>query len=827
MGFLAPEMYVRGKPYCAKVDTWSLGCTLLAFYNCGRPFSGGEFYQLTCILQMDSGNEERIAEERAKLDRIVSEMLQKVLPDDHIDSVIALRGLIGMCLVCDPSQRPCVTDLLSTEQLRVLSQTSKEPLDDPPESYGLPDPPGTPDSADIVSALIRNLIERFDFNHTGCLDKWELDLVRDRLHRSLEEKDMRSLELMGCWLDFQRGCPDADLATPDDATGRTLLHAVAQSDRSDELLDLLEDYCEEANPGNSDIPFTPFLHARDRDGHTPLWLAAAEGTSPKLCVRLLELGANVEAIDNDGVSVLQKCLAPGYQKPGEKRVDVITALRAFGAQVPPGLHKEPRKLTMQMFEAACISMEDARKTISKLQHGLNEMRQQRRLEQLSKSVPILPLMRPFSNHETPAFEMDNLSTPLQPYIESDAIGFDIEPLGSNATQHIMESPPISGRSQGASSSKASPTKTVSAVPAVLEKSSWTSASGELPDLSPVIPSRAASRDATSAQRSIGSRSGQRPPPMPNRRSIDRATEASPVVPRSLFQNRSRPSPGASPSHSPSSGRGRSMDIQEIDEEPNIIPATDVENQLRRHLLKLGKNHIQSAFRYADKDGDNLVGLEDIRHLLDTLDLSEGEEAKMCLKYFGLGRGLGMKAFSSWLRAKVNVSDTCVEHDQSMRHTMRQTRSSSQRITGNAWRKTNSSHGHRARSTDGFPCKAAPMHAVDPGMADESMIEYRPVTQQSSLAQSGERMPGDSLEPVVRRLSVPQEYSSVSRLPSLKEHERSRSPACHVKSTSAGGRCHSNRSTYSSTGGRTGHRSISASSLQRTSLSNKSHTPGSS
>jgi len=728
-------------------------------------------------------------------------MLHQVLPDNDLEVVAALRNLIAMCLRSDPAMRPSITILPGMDELRMLSKASHVKLDDMPEPDSLSEI-STEESADIVSALIRNLVDRFDFTQTGCLDKWELDLVRDRLHRSLEEKDVRSLELMGCWLDFQRGCPEADLTTPDDATGRTLLHAVAQSDRAEELMALVEDYCEEAYPGHSDVPLSPCLAVRDREGHTPLWLAAAMGASPTFCVRLLELGADVNASDDAGVTCLQRCLAPGYQKPGEQRADVVTVLRGFGARLPDGIYEQPPHLTKQLMAAARTSMSDARKVVSKLQTRLNEMRHQRKLTQMSKEAPPLPL--PFDANAPEPLALDNgEDAPKQ-----------TPPLRN--TPKMDTRFPTSVRCQDSGSKEVSTDiPRISIEPPVIAESEVTASPEQ--SITPAPLASTPAPDSATEHRPVGNKSGQRPPPMPVRTSRG-APDASPVAPRVLFQAHSRASPSASASPSPRSPRAQAPEAPASDLHTDTRAVMQgIEKRLRQHLLKLGANHVQAAFRYADKDGDNHVGREDVRHLLETLELSEGEEASACLRYFGRGRGMGIKGFAAWLRGKVNAADVCGDIEKSPEQAMR--RSSSQRPnwTSRDWtRSTRSSHGTRARSTDGFPGKSSAMPAILPRKSFENGANDRLISPDPISERCGPGIPPGELEPQVRRLSR-ELASSVSPLPLLSKG-RSHSPLDTVLFE---GRCRSRDSARCSSRGRR-PRSGNVSSLRHSSLGGRSH-----
>lgn len=264
----------------------------------------------------------------------------------------------------------------------------------------------------------------------------------------------------------------------------------------------------------------------------------------------------------------------------------------------------------------------------------------------------------------------------------------------------------------------------------------------------------------------------------------RSCDPSPVAPRTLFPNCSRPSASASASASPRVEDDR-------DERPAL---NELEKQLREHLLKLGKNHVQAAFRYADKNCDNHVSSDDIRLVLETLHV-EGEGAKECLKYFS-GRGLGIKAFAAWLRGKVSISCLFRDSEQAMRRT------GTHRSSSHSAGRSGSAHGYRAsddssraRSTDGFLFKAAAMPVAEcerpaANATDDRLLGYpEPV----AMEPGPERATG-ALEPIVRTINLEHRRSSVSRLPYL---DRSRSPANVM---AAGGRSQSNASARSSRSG---------------------------
>jgi len=544
----------------------------------------------------------------------------------------------------------------------------------------------------------------------------------------------------------------------------------------------------------------------------------------------------VKAADDAGVTVMDRCLLPGYSRPGEKRVDVVTVLRAFGGAANP-----PKNLTLQLLTAARLSMSDASKVVTKLQNSINEVRRLRKeakaAAQIDAPVPFLPLVRDAIQNDLVATDVEDESLPLETPLDTDADSLPTSgfPLTSAPDGDIAE----------------------------------------LPSVSPVPVCRA-TPDVKSSRRSVGTRSSQRPPTMPKRStafgSTEKPPEASPVPRRALFGNYTGASPSPSPSPSPrtlnaelseSSAREHSQEphLKAIHEEELVV--NEVEKILRQHLLKLGKNHIQSAFRVADRDCDNNVSADDVQQFFEVLNLAESEESKACLTYFG--RGIGFKAFAAWIRGKVNASDA-IQDLSAMRSATSHGRT--QNCTNDSLMRSNTSHGRipsssdsttshgrlptgadgihrnnvsspgpgarktsadgfhrkdahagprgrstdalprkatalaqefqmasRARSTDGFPRKAAAMPAVE---------SDRPTENASASLEPSPLLCGDGLEPVVRKLILEPAASrstSAAALPviSSPEMERARSPAKLVNR----GRSQSNASSRSGGSARPG------------------------
>jgi len=244
--------------------------------------------------------------------------------------VAALREVLLLCLQANPVQRPSATTLLRSPELRALSECVGVAVDMPAEDTGLEE--DEVEKSVAVADLIQSLLERFGQHGSegSSLESNTLDLLRDRLHRSLEEQDKSSAELLGCWLHFVRSCPQVGLESPDLLTQRTLLHALVQSHSSDSLLEILENHCE----GQNSDSLSSMVNVKDEHGRGALALAASQGMSPHVCLRLLELGASVEELDDDGESPMMKCLKQGFERPGERRRDIITVLLAYGAKVP-------------------------------------------------------------------------------------------------------------------------------------------------------------------------------------------------------------------------------------------------------------------------------------------------------------------------------------------------------------------------------------------------------------------------------------------------------------------------------------------------------------
>eukprot|EP00927_Polykrikos_kofoidii_P034235 TRINITY_DN29071_c0_g1_i1.p1 TRINITY_DN29071_c0_g1~~TRINITY_DN29071_c0_g1_i1.p1 ORF type:complete len:1268 (+),score=165.26 TRINITY_DN29071_c0_g1_i1:246-4049(+) len=377
MGFLAPEMYERCARYCSKVDIWAMGVTVLAYFNDGRPCSGEVFYNLTLALQYDNANADRVNAARAQLDAAVEAMLVDVLPDLE-PPISSLRTVLALCLRAHPADRPSAGEMLQTESMLALARSCGMFMDDPPECLDLIE--GEVEPSTVVAAMLHSLVERFDLSKRGALDSSELALVRDRLHRSLEEKDVRSLELMSCWLTFLRGMPLDVMSSSDDFTGRTLLHALVQSHRAEALLGMLEDHMEIDIDDNAS-KLEPMLAARDWEGCTALWLACASGTAPLACLRLLELRADVHAADAKGTTALERCASSGYERPGEQRSRVVTALIAFGARVPANLSEARRQMSTRMSEALGQTVAQAKKAVSAWQQELRHASLQRRVRE--------------------------------------------------------------------------------------------------------------------------------------------------------------------------------------------------------------------------------------------------------------------------------------------------------------------------------------------------------------------------------------------------------------------------------------------------------------
>jgi hypothetical protein len=611
---------------------------------------------------------------------------------------------------------------------------------------------GMTDPSEVTSALIRNLIDRFDFTRSGTLDAWELDLVRDRLHRSLEEKDEYSVQLMDCWLDFQRGCPEANLAAPDEATGRTILHALAQSHHCEELFGLLEGYCEEICPSHPDMALAPFLAARDNEGHTPLWLAAAAGASPQLCVRFLELGSDVHSTDNSGVDVLQSCLAPGYQRPGEQRADVATVLCAFGAVLPRRYIERQARITEQLLLAARLSKEEARKMVSKWKTCLDEARQCRILKRMNKSAPAaLPMIAyagrpnsPLGNEGTASAE--RVPTPPVPIplpsiclkateIER-MMEADDTPVNAERRKSIVANP-MSGLIQG--DEEAESGNVVSKSRAVSPKDIEVSSEQRTPKsrlASPGIESRRAT-SASSDWMRRSAYSGR--PPLPRKNT----NHSSGTVGR----RSSNSSPIGSKEDKGSASKQWEVACDSA-QESVVQSATSLEDDIRHYLLRLSKNHIASAFRIADFDCDNHVGPQDLRHLLSHLHLADGEEAKSCLHEFG--SGMKIRSFAAWLRGKTSWVELS-SHVGAEKASVRLTRNFSDRLLRVSATKLAVEHGSSIEDLRGDGTIASP-----------------------ELSLNGDILSHDSL---LARQSCSDEHgtANVSHLPHIVD-ERSRSPA---------------------------------------------------
>merc|ERR1712100_692140 len=140
---------------------------------------------------------------------------------------------------------------------------------------------------------MHELMDRFSFGDDASSSRRltieEPDLLRSGFHRALADRDVRSLDLTSCWLDFLKQCPDVNCAEQDSRYGQTLLHAVVQNHRSEALLDLVEEYYEDLGTSLEEDT----VNLRDDQGYTALALAAQCSTSAPCCLRLLELKSDI------------------------------------------------------------------------------------------------------------------------------------------------------------------------------------------------------------------------------------------------------------------------------------------------------------------------------------------------------------------------------------------------------------------------------------------------------------------------------------------------------------------------------------------------------
>jgi len=608
MGYLAPEMYERNARYCSKVDVWSLGCTVLSYYNDSKPCLAEDYYALTLILQFHSRDVERVEEARSTLDSAIQLKLdQELAGEDQI--LVALRSFLLGCLRVDPAERPSAAALLRMNELAYLADATGIPLDDPPEVSDLLE--DKVESSLIMADLMQELIRRFDFHQAGRLDAWQMDLLRDGLHRAFEEKDVRSVELLGCWLEFLRHCPQARLEVPD-TSGRTLLHAVVQNHRSEALFDMLEDYCDDAFGGG--LP-RGFVDALDDDGRSALWLAAADGEAPLTCLRLLQLSANPNVTDAYGVSPLERCLKPPPGQLGQRdRVDVVKTLIAFGASVPSGLHDDAR-LTYAIRAALRLSASQAKTEVTRFEAELENarvLRQEVKVASISAGDGLVeqPPLTDLRKHSLvsdsanaeilcSALKLDDdlgstlkLDNALDSTLKlDDALGSTLKLEGSSSTLKLDESPPT------------------------LEVCATTSieARGALSE----VPAEAAT--CANAKASLE--------PLPSLECIAVQHHQDALHLQSLA-----PPPPPKLEHSISAG-------------------SEAERALREFLVKASHDHAMTAFRVVDANGRKWARLEDLVQILDQVGTGLDREAlSRRLRERWTSGHFGFREFQAWLRS---------------------------------------------------------------------------------------------------------------------------------------------------------------------------------
>jgi len=115
---------------------------------------------------------------------------------------------------------------------------------------------------------------------------WRVDVHPQALSRMISEGNTGSLK--------QSLARDIEAAARRDAAGESLLHHAARKDNQ-EIVSLLIDYGSDPE-------------ARNREGETPLLLAAEHSSNPWIAAVLLKSGANINAFDNAGNFILHKSI---------------------------------------------------------------------------------------------------------------------------------------------------------------------------------------------------------------------------------------------------------------------------------------------------------------------------------------------------------------------------------------------------------------------------------------------------------------------------------------------------------------------------------------
>eukprot|EP00930_Biecheleria_cincta_P040402 TRINITY_DN27688_c0_g1_i1.p1 TRINITY_DN27688_c0_g1~~TRINITY_DN27688_c0_g1_i1.p1 ORF type:complete len:696 (-),score=118.90 TRINITY_DN27688_c0_g1_i1:11-2020(-) len=350
---------------------WALGCTAMAFFNDGKPFGRAEFYSLTTCLQHYAEDHGRMASACDALERSVNETLARSMHGDH-PTLSALRGFIRLCLRASPAERSSAQALLRSKELQVLSQATSLELDSPPDEQDLFE--DQVERSAIVASMMQEYLQRFDLNGDGLLDASEMSLIRGGIHRALEEGE-HVQDLMTCWLELTKACPDPDFCARDECTGRNLLHAIVQNDLAHDLLGSLEICCNAAPEGENVL--AALLSARDFDGNTALGLAATSGTSPLVCTALMDLRADVNAVNHKGSTPLHCCVEACKASSGRQFANVLEVLIAGGANVPGELKAGASDLPVQARLALTKSRDEATKTLTKYRQEVEYERQER------------------------------------------------------------------------------------------------------------------------------------------------------------------------------------------------------------------------------------------------------------------------------------------------------------------------------------------------------------------------------------------------------------------------------------------------------------------
>eukprot|EP00931_Biecheleriopsis_adriatica_P103288 TRINITY_DN78143_c0_g1_i1.p1 TRINITY_DN78143_c0_g1~~TRINITY_DN78143_c0_g1_i1.p1 ORF type:complete len:1108 (+),score=223.17 TRINITY_DN78143_c0_g1_i1:27-3326(+) len=628
MGYLAPEMHERSITYCSRVDMWSLGCTALTFFNDGRAASAirRSYINLAHVLEFKRGDNDKVMNAYKETDGVIANSLKEMMPEES-GPVAALREVLILCLRADPAQRPSTAGLLRSPQLLKLAELVGEAVDNLGSADMLEDLLEDEVEKSVAAAdLIQDLLERFGHEgtpETQRLEAGPLGMLRDRMHRALEEKDVFSAELLSCWLHLLRRCPEASVVEADRDKARTLLHAIVQNQSPEDLLELLEDHCEDeevktqstveedwgADISNGSV-LSSIIDQRDEDGYTALQLASMEAKSPHICLRLLELGADVNVVDSEGLTPIMRCAMKGYELPPERRTDILLVLRAFGAEVPNQLKFEvaqKRFFSASMREALMLSPEKAKERVKGWSEELRKAKRLRRLcdVQCMNDSDMLDMRKKQSAPAVPStanFETEDVSSQVKELMQQPSIATLRNQLDT-AVDAV-----ISKGKAGLRANASEPARESANKPALepVECDAETRPSTPmLPPLDtlPVLRPGSDSRPATEDPEKEASHTGEDEP--------SKKEATAPELLRSV------------------------TDKQEDD--------------LKEYLLATSHNHMMTAFRLCDRKGKHRVTAEEFARMLEhAIPGTDSEHLRRRLRR-RWERGMDFRAFSTWIR----------------------------------------------------------------------------------------------------------------------------------------------------------------------------------